>query len=343
MRPMNTDMNRQGPRDEAQLVSDWLAGQTLGSVVTSGALSLIPLYGKLAASAIGYRTLTEAIAQGEARITEQSQATVNGLRVLNRGALPVLILDGEEIVGGMQNRVVNTTILIPPKTAFDLPVSCIEHGRWHATASVFHAGEAVHPTLRREKSQQVTVSLQTAEAPLADQHSIWSEVQARHRATRTASATAALNDVYVQRGKDLERVVDGLSYPSDSPIGVVALIDGHAECVDLFDRPETLRVYWNRLVRSYALEVLDRTPCEPSIESAARLLEGPRGAVLTPFESVGMGTDVRITGNGVVGAALVLGAAVLHTALFRQRQRRVESGLQSPRARARRIAGSQQD
>jgi hypothetical protein len=176
--------------------------------------------------------------------------------IQNVGSLPVLILDGEEVIGGLQNRVVNTSLLIPPKSALDVPVNCIEHGRWNNAASVFRAGEAVHPTLRREKSQQVTASLYAAEAPLANQLAIWSEVEARHRATRTTSATAALSDAYIQRGNDLDTVADGLPYPSDGPTGVVALMDGYAECADLFDRPETLRVYWTRLVRSYALEAI---------------------------------------------------------------------------------------
>ena len=323
------------------LVIDWLARQTLGTVLTSGALSLVPVYADHYTSAAEYRTLTEAISLGEVLVTEQAIAAVNTLRVVNQGALSILILDGEEVVGGLQNRVVNTTLLIPPKTAFDLPVSCIEHGRWHQSDSGFQAGEAVHPTLRREKAQQVTASLYAAEAPLANQQAIWSEVEARHRAIGTSSATAALSDAYMQRADDLENVVSRLAYPSDA-MGVVVLLDGHAECADLFDRPEALHVYWSRLVRSYALEALGRNPSKPSIDSAARLLRRPLGAKLTPFPSIGIGTDVRIAGGGVVGAALVQGQTVVHTGLFRHHGRDVETGLQAPRARARRLARREQ-
>ena len=331
---MNSHLNDRAP----DLLIDWLARQKLGTVLSSGALSLVPIYSDHYQNVAEYRPLSEAIALGEVLVTEQSMATVNTLRVVNKGVLPVLILDGEEVVGGLQNRVVNTTLLIPAETAFDLPVSCIEHGRWQQSDTAFHAGEAVHPTLRREKSAQVTASLRTAEAPLANQQAIWSEVDARHRAMGTSSATAALRDAYVQRANDLDHVLSRLAYPSDAPVGVVVLVDGHAECADLFDRPETLRLYWNRLVRSYALEALDRKANKPSVDSAARLLRRPGGASLTPFASVGIGTDVRIMGNGVVGAALVHGQSVVHTSLFRHRERDHGSDLQGPRARARRLA-----
>src|SRR5437762_1929996 len=125
---MNSHIKRQAADDGAtELLLDWLGRHRLGSVVTSGALSVIPVYCSEAADATGYRTLSEAIALGEVLVNERSQASVGELRVVNNGALPVLILDGEEVVGGLQNRVVNTTLLIPAKTIFDLPVSCIEH------------------------------------------------------------------------------------------------------------------------------------------------------------------------------------------------------------------------
>jgi hypothetical protein len=118
---------------------------------------------------------------------------------------------------------------------------------------------------------------------------------------------------------------------------VVALIDGRAACGDLFDRPETLRAYWDRLVRSYALEALGREACEPSVASAARLLRRAQEAILSAFPSIGVGIDVRINGNGVVGAALAHGTTVVHTSLFRHRELASASDLQDPRARARRL------
>ena len=166
--------------------------------------------------------------------------------------------------------------------------------------------------------------------------------QARHRAMGTSSATAALRDAFIQRADDIENIVSRLAYPSDAPAGVVVLLDGHAECADLFDRPETLRAYWSRLVRSYALEALDRKRSKPSMDAAQRLLRRPGAAHLTPFASIGLGTDIRIVGNGVVGAALVHGQTVVHTGLFRHRERGDSSGLQGPRARARRLVRREQ-
>lgn len=70
-----------------------------------------------------YRTLAAAIALGEVTVTEAAQAAAPTLQLINKGEFVVLILDGEEVVGGRQNRVVNTTLLVPTRSTCDVPVS----------------------------------------------------------------------------------------------------------------------------------------------------------------------------------------------------------------------------
>jgi hypothetical protein len=270
-------------------------------------------------------------------ISEHASATVPSLRLLNRGTLPVLILDGEEVVGGLQNRVVNTSLLIAAETGFDLPVSCIEHGRWRQVRKDFDAGETVHPTLRRRKAEQVTASFATLSAAVANQSEVWAEVDTRHRQTGTRSATAALRDAYTARRSELEAAERDLPYPSDDPTGVVAVVNGQAACADLFDRSDTLRQYWTRLVRSYALEAIGASDVEPRLDSASHLLAAVGGAGLRPFPSPGLGVDLRITGNIVVGSSLIHASNVLHTALF-WRQQPLEGGMLSPGERRLRFA-----
>jgi hypothetical protein len=315
----------------------WLKDLRLGEPMQSGPLTLVPVYGGVVPDALAYRTLAEALERGEVTIAEHTSPTVPNLQLVNHGPLPVLILDGEEVVGGLQNRVVNTTLLVPAKTTFDLPVSCIEHGRWHEASNNFKTGEAVHPTLRRQKVEQVSASLAIAAAPIADQSAVWGEVATRHRRTGTHSATAALRDAYAAKHAELTAAERDLVFPTGDPNGVVALIEGHAECADLLDRSETLRQYWPRLVRSYALEASGARMGEPRVDSAQRLLARPIGASCRPFASPGLGVDLRITRNGVVGSSLVHAGHVLHTALFRQHHQRTPAGMSTPRQRRRHI------
>jgi hypothetical protein len=329
-------MQHLDPRPEEQTLLTFLATLRLGTPLVRGPLAVIPVYRDAVADAPPYQPLAQAIASGDATVAEQPSATVPTLSLINHGPLPILILDGEEVVGGKQNRVVELTLLVPPKTTFDLPVSCVEHGRWHDVAPTFAAGEAAYPTLRREKMARVAASVEVGAAPRGDQGAVWDEIATRHHARGTRSATGAMRDLYLQH-EGLDRTAADLSCPDDGPVGVVALIGGRAACADLFDRPEALRAYWTRLVRSYALEAAEAQPADPSIASAQRLLARPAKARRAVADSPGLGRDVRVRGNGVLGTALVHDGAVLHAALFRQRRATANEPIQRPSLRAHRI------
>src|SRR3982750_1835211 len=113
----------------------------LGAEISHGNLTMVPLMrrtGDSDESAAGYILLDEAIQSGAVGITEVSgQGRVPELRVVNRGRAPVLIVDGEELVGAKQNRIVNLTILVAATSELTIPVSCVEAGRWRARSRTF--------------------------------------------------------------------------------------------------------------------------------------------------------------------------------------------------------------
>src|SRR6266498_3031889 len=106
-----------------------------------------------------YVTLEEALPLGF-RITEVDAAgSVPELRALNPLDTPVLLYDGEELLGAKQNRILNVTVLAAAKSETRIPVSCVEQGRWHARSADFDAARhAAYPELRRRKAEQLSSS-----------------------------------------------------------------------------------------------------------------------------------------------------------------------------------------
>jgi hypothetical protein len=101
----------------------------VGTPVIAANLAMYPLL-LPEDSAPGYLTLDEALAAGLASVTEVSESgSVPELLVTNGAKQPVLILDGEELVGTKQNRIVNLTILVAAAQTLRIPVSCVEAGR----------------------------------------------------------------------------------------------------------------------------------------------------------------------------------------------------------------------
>src|SRR5262245_38475968 len=113
-----------------QTLAESLSALNLGPAVARGTLAMYPLLAQGGAPA-AYLTLDEALARGDARITEVSgSGTVPELRFENGGMEHILLVDGEELVGALQNRVLNVSILVGAQRSVLIPVSCVEQGRW---------------------------------------------------------------------------------------------------------------------------------------------------------------------------------------------------------------------
>ena len=108
-----------------------------------------------------YISAASAMKQQLIQVKELNEAgSVNHLLVLNLSTQYVFMMDGDILAGAKQNRVVNTSILLAPESKTDIPVSCVESGRWrHVSASFSPTDYAAPSSLRMDKARQVRLSL----------------------------------------------------------------------------------------------------------------------------------------------------------------------------------------
>ncbi|MFZ0592091.1 MAG: DUF6569 family protein [Bryobacteraceae bacterium] len=126
---------------------------TIGRPASFQNLTLFPLLRSHNPETLDYLLLEDAITRGISRITELTAgSSVRELRFQNDSDQPVLLLDGEELIGAKQNRVLNVTVLAPAKETIVIPVSCVEAGRWHTEAPEFKA--AAHVMYSRARSNK---------------------------------------------------------------------------------------------------------------------------------------------------------------------------------------------
>ncbi len=126
-----------------------------------------------------YLTLKEALEKRLLVITEVSaEASVPELKVINNADVLVLLLDGEEVAGAKQNRVLNTSILVKEKSELIIPVSCTEQGRWsYQTDEFFNSENIMSFKIRSKKAANVTDSLKESGSYHSDQGAIWDGIQ----------------------------------------------------------------------------------------------------------------------------------------------------------------------
>ena len=123
-------------------VEQALSGLLVGEPLIHEGLTMHPL---IRASLLSkdYLTLDEALKAKVARVTEVSEdGSVPQLLFRNQGEQAVFLLDGEELVGAKQNRVLNITILAPAGKDTVIPVSCVEAGRWNHSKSDFTSAKS---------------------------------------------------------------------------------------------------------------------------------------------------------------------------------------------------------
>ena len=299
-------------------LSPWLSTLSISSSRVAGNLAVYGLRGATR-SPLQYATLDESLGNGLAEVTEVSESgSVPELSFTNRGQGMVLLLAGEQLVGAKQNRVLNTSILVGADSVTKIPVSCVEQGRWHYKTRDFgSSGTAAHARLRKEMSMHVSDSFHKGGKARADQGKVWSEVSRKLRSLGVESESAALEKVFESRHRELEDSLAGLK-PDDDWCGVMVYCHGKLAAIDCFDRPESLRKYWDKLIRGHtldALEFVEGAPVEDHQPDMwlARLSEARGATFASPG---GVGQDYRIEGPYLCGNAIVHDGVPLHLQAF---------------------------
>ena len=258
-------------------------------------LSIFPVVSARAYDTSWFLTLDEGLANGEVQVREQgsegmarsrdgvvrpadsNRASVNQLVLINRSKRPLLLLAGELVSGGKQDRIIGKDRLVPVGSKpLPLDVFCVEHGRWSSGASFTDAKTIVHPSVREQATLQrdqgrvwnAVRSGTTAEAsPSADEARL-----AAPRIARTIqdeAPTESYQKIYESREvrgsvemyveevqRRFARETSGLK--GEHVVGVVVAYGGEVAWSDIFASSDLFQQYWKKLLRSYVVEALAR-------------------------------------------------------------------------------------
>jgi len=308
------------------LIATRLAQVTLGEPQTCHNLTLYPLLAE-GPDQPGYQLLDAALAAGSARVTEVSESgSVPQLRFINDGDLPILLLDGEELIGAKQNRILNLSVLAPAHRTIVIPVSCVEAGRWDARSAEFAPARRAHFAAgRAHKARDVSESLRRRGTRESDQGRVWADIAEKSRRFGIDSPTRAAAALYEGQRERLDDF-QGAVTPQPHQCGALFALNGRVVGLDLFDSPATLAAALPKLVESHALDALDATAgsdAAPYAMSPTTLpdpsawLQAVAQATVDRFPAVGEGEDWRLHGEQVTGGALVKEGQLIHLCAFR--------------------------
>ncbi len=287
----------------------------VGDPVRYQALSVFPLFDG-SVSPVEYLLSDEGIGSGGVTVTEVSESgSVPDLLVENKGDVRVLFLEGEELVGAKQNRVLNTSVLVAAKSKAKIPVSCVEQGRWGYRSRHFgSSGSHSSSKLRYFLKSSVARSLKASRGHSSDQGKVWEEVRRQQRALGASSDSSAMSDTFAAYEDRLSEFREKLKYVEGAN-GIAVAIGKKVVAVDLFDKPATCQKVWERLMSGYILDALELESQEVQCESAEveRLLRAADGFSWEKADPVGEGDEYRAQqGEEIHASALTLQEAPIH-------------------------------
>lgn len=314
------------------------SGYALLDPIRSGNLTVFPVVASKSYDTGQFLTLDEGIRSGEVVVAEAGQAQglirrrpggrptprpvrgaeVNQLVLINNSKRPLLLLAGEIVTGGKQDRVIGKDRIVPAESdPVDLSVFCVEPGRWTAAE-----GKPDFGTARGDAASLFAAPALRSKAMVAkDQQQVWDEVRKSQHAMAESvvvnGAAAQVNSTTsyarVMGNKEVQKRVDSVAEPMQrnyesvirqlrdkNAVGVVVAVNGEVVWADLFASTQLLQKYWPKLVRSYATEaVVSRAKAaEASTRLAEKFLDDLQGRHETADTEPGVYRQTEITGNG---------------------------------------------
>jgi len=218
-------------------------------------------------------------------IPQQTGASVNQLVLVNRSKRPLLLLAGELVSGGKQDRVIGKDRIVPVGAPpLPLDVFCVEHGRWTGSAQFAAADVIVHPSVREkaavdQKQKEVWDAVRrgtTAKTPLAaaappmiTESRLASAIagnaqtEAYEKIYQSSAVGVSIDDFVAEVQRRFASATSGLK--SERVVGVVIAYGGEVAWSDIFASGDLFDHYWRKLLRSYAVEALAR----PTVRTVA--------------------------------------------------------------------------
>jgi hypothetical protein len=305
--------------------------------ISHGDLTIFPVVSSKTHDTSGFLTLDDGIRSGEVVVTEvgsvpgmirrrrplpqtYSRAEVNRLVLVNNSKRPLILLAGEVVTGGKQDRVVAKDRIVPAESdPVDLSVFCVEHGRWVETSTKFdtHASVMLQPSVRKKAMVD------------ADQQKVWDEVSSARSSMAMKVSPSTINghdaspavrefDRTTSYAKSIEnsavkQQVDSITTPmqksyesvikqlrNQNAVGVIVAIKGRVVWADIFASATLLDKYWPKLLQSYAAESLTASGSsrDLSIKDAQHFLDDWQARHETADSEPGLYRQRELVGDG---------------------------------------------
>jgi ARG and Rhodanese-Phosphatase-superfamily-associated Protein domain len=300
--------------------------------IRHGNLTVFPVVAAVTHNTGEFLTLDEGLRSGEVQVAESGSmqplmrghvmpaqpgpgAQVNQLMLVNHSKRPLILLAGEIVTGGKQDRVIGKDRIVPAESdPIDLGVFCVEPGRWTGAAAFGVSGGS------RVASPMAAPAVRGKAMGDKNQAQVWNEVRsaqagvaAKLSTSEAVEVTSTTSYAAVMVNPGVTKQVDAVAAPieheyrslieqlrTQHAVGVVVAVNGKIIWADMFASTDLLEKYWPKLVRSYAAEafVTQAKDHETDVKAAQAFVDNLEGRHETVESEPGLYRHTEISGDG---------------------------------------------
>ena len=264
-----------------------------------------------------FLTLKKGYEMNLVEIKELEHSTVNTVSCKNDSVTPLILIDGDEITGAMQNRIINDTLLIPAKSTINIPVSCTEHGRWH-TKGEGAESRTFKPSLYSANHSTRSRKSRASYEERDYQGEVWDSISEFESRSNFKSMTSALNDSY-ENLKDKQNDYLSKFHIEDGQNGVIFIVNEEVKGLELFYNHSIYKQYHEKLCRSYIIEAIVEKKSVDNIDrlELMKVLENISQSEFKSKKSIGLGDNLKFSNDFGSGSGLVWEDELIHMTFFK--------------------------
>ncbi len=251
------------------------------------------------------RAIGSLLGEKRIQIEELDAPVINKIDINNLGDDSLLLIDGEEITGAMQNRIVSASTFIPARTRKTISVVCVEEGRWRQ-AGRFTTGFCSYPRIRS--------ILLGSKSDRERQEHVWNEITRKLTSTRINSVTSSMHDIFKGLDDELDRYFEDFKALNGNTAGFIAVAGNRILGADLFANQAVFRQFEHRLIRGYAMEAYELTRNQSGTPDTGCFFTVITKA-LEPRRT-DRKARIRFSEQGIAGQAIFHRGTLLHLSAF---------------------------
>ncbi|WP_299523642.1 ARPP-1 family domain-containing protein [uncultured Methanobrevibacter sp.] len=251
--------------------------------------------------------LKEGLKMGLVKIEEYSKSDIEQVKLKNNSISPLILLDGEEIAGSIQNRIISQTMIIPSKSEMKIPVNCSEKGRITYKSEFYYSNYIANSNTRRKKVYNKNKLRQDV---------VWSSIDDLEKDKNTCSKTNALRDSYKKNKYNIDSYLKHFTMENNQ-IGAIYIVENKVG-IEIFNNHSLYEKYNEMLLRSYIIDNSNKEKINISNKELENILASINPNSFIKQEAVGLGKYYKISNSYGNGNILVYKNNMVHASFFKK-------------------------